>query len=166
MGCAVVFYSKDRNTRLAAEELAKQKDAKLFELKEKRGKIKGFFGFMRCGFGAVTKKKSVLVNDFCKETEDFSTVYIGSPVWAGNSTPAVNTYVSHAGFAGKKVYLFFTCASQESDYLLQGAVSHLSGVVKQKGGELMQIYVFKGEGPGKRVSREMMAEQVKKALLI
>ena len=107
MGCMVVFYSNDGNTRLAAEELAKQKDAKLFELKEKKGKRKGFFGFMSSGFGASTKKKSALINHYSEETKKFDTVYIGSPVWAGNSSPAVNTYVHHADFAGKKVYLFF-----------------------------------------------------------
>lgn len=165
MGCMVVFYSNDGNTRLAAEELAKQKDAKLFELKEKKGKRKGFFGFMSSGFGASTKKKSALINHYSEETKKFDTVYIGSPVWAGNSSPAVNTYVHHADFAGKKVYLFFTCASQESDYMPQGAVDHLKGMIKRKDGKLMQVHVFKGERPGKCISREMMAEQVRKALV-
>jgi flavodoxin len=163
MACAVVFYSRGGNTKIAAEEIAKLKNATVFELKEKRGSRKGVFGFVKSGFQAITKKKTKVVNDFSEETKPFDTIYIGSPVWASNCTPAVNTYAGHADFSGKDVYLFFVCASKEADYKPQGGIDNISGMVKQKGGNLKGVYVFSGEYK-KCITPEEMAQQVKKAI--
>lgn len=161
---AVVFYSRDGNTAAAAREIAALFSAQVFELKEKNGSRKGFFGFMRSGFQAAFHLKSKLVDDFSKKIAKYNAVYIGSPVWAGSGAPAVNTFVDRADLAGKDVYLFYVCASPESDYRPEGGIKYVSRAIMKKGGTVKGIYVFHGCPPGHTPDLKDIKSQVQNSL--
>ncbi len=40
----------------------------------------------------------------------FSDVFLGTPVWAGNTPPAINSCLARANLRGKRVWLFITQA--------------------------------------------------------
>ncbi len=96
MKTAIVFFSYDGSTRVAAEVLSEKTGADLFELEEKRKRDRSPLSFMAAGFSASIGKRSRLKDTFSQQLETYGKIYIGTPVWAGKATPAVNSICSFA----------------------------------------------------------------------
>ncbi|MHA1127011.1 MAG: flavodoxin family protein [Candidatus Heimdallarchaeota archaeon] len=108
----VVFYSKTGNTKLVAETIAKNVKADVEELKWKREiKSKGFLRYFRGGFNSSMKRK-VKIQPLEKNIDDYDTIYIGTPIWAGNMNPAIRTFLRSHPLQNKKVAVFCTCAGE------------------------------------------------------
>ena len=104
MAAVVVFYSKSNNTRTGAQYLAEKTNADLIELVEKE-KRNGFYGFIKSGFQAVLKKSSELLGDPWDLVSGYSDIYLMTPIWAANGTPAMNRFISNTDFTDKNVFL-------------------------------------------------------------
>jgi flavodoxin len=163
MKTAVVYYSLDGNTAAAARELANILHADVYELKEKNSKRRGALNFMKSGMQATFNFRTRLVDDFKKQIAAYDTVYIGTPVWAGKSTPAVNAFINRADLAGKDVYIYFLCASPEADYRPKG-IDYLSRIVGKKKGMLKGTYVWHGGAPNKPADAEAVTAQVRRSI--
>ena len=85
MKTAVVYYTYGGSTRVAAEVLAKQLSADVFELEEVKKRGKSALSFMTAGFGALAGKRSRIKSDFAAEMKNYDCLYIGSPVWANKT---------------------------------------------------------------------------------
>jgi len=106
----VVFYSKTGNTKLVAETIAKKAKADLLELKWKREiKSKGFLRYFLGGYNSSLKRK-VKIQPLDKNPEDYDTIYLGTPIWAGKINPAIRTFLKNNPIQNKKVAVFCTCA--------------------------------------------------------
>ena len=107
----IVYYSWVGNTAAVAEEIKVQTGFDIQEIKERKERkesnipgdaLGAFFGF----------KSRIKPLDF--ELKNYNQVLLGAQIWAGKTTPAINTYLHKAKFKGKKVWLFITLADDKA----------------------------------------------------
>jgi len=148
---ALVFFSRDGSTRAASEILARRVKADLIELKEEIP-VKGF---IRSGYRAMKKKRSLLAGDPWSQCADKDTLILGTPIWAASGTPAMNAFLDKADFLNKRVYLF----TVQADPKLRDSIpvlKHLSERVTGSGGTVAGTFALHGASPGKTVSADRL----------
>jgi len=102
----VIYYSFGGNTKLIAESIAKAADAELLQLEpEEKSNSKGFLRYLRAGKAAMMKQKPELL-PLARNPDDYDLLFIGTPVWVGSFTPAMNSFFSSNPLVGKKIALF------------------------------------------------------------
>jgi len=105
----VVYTTQGGNTRRVAEDVAALLGADVEQVVDKK-KRSGFFGFIFSGRDALGKKLTE-IEPVQKDPAQYDLVVLGTPVWAGNITPAMRTYLQrHAGRLPKRVAFFATAA--------------------------------------------------------
>lgn len=87
----VVYYSKTGHTEKIAKDIASGLNADIEKIIDKK-KRTGFFGFIFGGRDAM-KKRLTDIEPVKKNPANYNLVILGTPVWAGNITPAVRTYI-------------------------------------------------------------------------
>jgi len=112
MKSLVVFYSYDGNTKFIAKTIAQTVGADLLQLKpvgEKRwwGPLKYLFGGRQ-----ATLKLTPELEPFKPNPQDYDLIFIGTPVWAWNYTPAINSFLTNTKLTNKKIALFCSCGGQ------------------------------------------------------
>lgn len=134
MTIAIVYYSKDNNTRTAAKLLHNQVGGTIIELEEKR---KGNF------LQALLKKGSKLKGQPWESIEAASLVYLMSPIWASNGVPAMNTFLNKVNLENKECIII--TFQQFIDLKNSSKVhEHYENLVKKRGGTVVQKFAFKG----------------------
>jgi len=127
----IVYYSCVGNTKVVAEEIRQQTGYDIRRIEEARPRQ--LRGIMWAALGAVFGPKSELKPmDF--DMAEYDTVFLGAQVWAGKTTPAINSFLSRANFRGKKVWLFFTLASEQAPPKFIDSVTRR---VEAKGGKVL-----------------------------
>jgi len=150
---AVVFFSRNGSTRIAAELIAEKIDADLIELKAHKVR----HGFVVSGFRAVTKKHVPPAGDPWADVGECTTVVLGAPIWGGNANPVMNGFLDKAELTGKKVYLFTVQADPgkaKSDRVL----ADYSHSVKDSGGTVAGTMALTGASPGKTAEKDALKE--------
>ena len=106
MKSLIVFYSRTGNARFVAQTIAAEIGADLEELVDlkKRSGLMGWFG----AGGDARRGKETTLGPLTKSYVDYDLVVVGTPIWAGQPTPAVTTYLKKNDLAGKKVAVFFS----------------------------------------------------------
>ena len=108
MSTAVVYYSLNGNTAYAARKIAEVLDADLIGiLPVKQYPDKGFKKFLWGGKSAVmAETPKLLPYEF--KAEKYDQIIFGFPVWAGNITPPLRTFVRDnlEGLKGKRIAAF------------------------------------------------------------
>jgi flavodoxin len=135
----VVYYSWTGNTKIVARELADQLNADIRSLKETNERKEGA-GFMGAAFGALIGAKSSL-QDANYSLEGYDTIFLGTPIWAFHTTPALNTFVKNTDFQNKKVYLFATSSSGKTEKPFRS----IGKRVHKKGGTVAGSFFIKTE---------------------
>jgi flavodoxin len=159
MKTAVVYYSLDGSTRIAAQVIAQRLNAELYELKEKKTRGKTPAAFMGEAFAAVFGIKSRLQDTFAVQMEDCERICIGTPIWASRPVPAVNTFAASLAPKGKQVLLFTVQADPNPDPSAKGAAKLIQSL-RKKGAEILPVLQLHGEAPGKTATKEHMEEQI------
>lgn len=127
----VVYYSCAGNTKVVAEEIEQQTGYDIRRIEEMRPR--DLKGIMWAALGAVLGQKSAIKPmDF--DMAEYDTVILGAQVWAGKTTPAINSFLSRANFRGKKVWLFFTLASEQVPPIFIDSVTRR---IEGKGGKVL-----------------------------
>lgn len=104
----VVFYSLGGHTKLIADIIAKELKCDLLELKPvKEYPKKGFAKYLWGGMSVILSKKPSLKNKI-PNLNEYDTIFIGTPIWAGTYAPPINTFISETEISQKKV-VFFAC---------------------------------------------------------
>lgn len=149
---AIVYFSKDGNTRAGAQILGKRLDAKVIELKESK---KGNF------LQALFKKGSKLSNNAWNEIEDKKTIYLMLPIWASNVVPAMNSFLQNAQFHSKEVTII---TFQQFEDLKNSDKVHkeISDIVVKKGGKIKNTYALLGGKMGHFAGEEFIMKQIDK----
>lgn len=162
MSAVVVYFSKSNNTRTGAEFLAEKISADMIELTEKKDR-KGFYGFIKSGFQAVTKKSSDLTGDPWDLISGFPEIYLMTPIWAGNGTPAMNRFINKADFSGKKVVLitFQADIKKESSAKVH---NYYKSKIEERGGNSFEAIALHSTLPGKYAGKEYIHTQLEQAL--
>lgn len=108
MKALVVFYSLEGHTEAIANIIKNELKCDLLELKpEKEIPKKGLKKFLWGGKSVLFKEKPTLTNSI-PNLEQYETIIIGTPIWAGIYAPPINTFISENKINGKKV-AFFAC---------------------------------------------------------
>jgi len=127
----IVYYSWIGNTRVAAEEIQRLTGFDLLKIEEEKerklGNIAG--AAMSAFFGFQSRIKPM---DFSMPKYD--NIFLGTPVWGGKTTPAVNKFLSKANFKGKNIWLFITKADEK---IPQKVIDSITSRVEKKGGKVM-----------------------------
>jgi len=106
MKTLVIYYTRTGNTRFIAETVAAELGAdieEVIDLKNRQGKL----AFLPAGRDAMKAKETEIAQTKRTPT-DYDLIIIGQPVWAGNPTPAIRTYLNKNDLSGKKVAVFFS----------------------------------------------------------
>jgi len=106
MSTLVIYYSLEGNTDLVAQKIAAVTGADLLRLNPKKeypsGNVSKFFwGGKSVVFGEKPKLENYDIS-----MEDYDTVIIGTPIWAGTYTPPIKTFLAENKVEGKNIYLF------------------------------------------------------------
>lgn len=119
----VVYYSLDGNCKLIAEAVAEAAGAKVLRVSPVKDiTLKGFFKYFVGGMQASMKKRPEL-KPFDENPLDYDTVFVGSPVWGSNMTPAIRSFLTRYDWTGRKL-AFFTCSGGPDEKVL-GALKAL-----------------------------------------
>ena len=102
----VVFYSLEGNTKAIANTIAEAIGATLLELKPvKDVSSSGFSKYVWGGKQVILKEKPQL-QAFNLDPNNFDTIILGTPVWAGSYAPALNTFFHQYPLNNKKIGIF------------------------------------------------------------
>lgn len=139
MSIATIYYSFGGNTKFMAKIISKNSDGKLYQIKEIVKRKKGF-GFVTGAISSLLSLSSK-IEPLAEDINSCDTIFIGSPIWAGHSAPALNSALKQISFSGKKVYLFATSAGGDS----QSAklFSSVAKRVEKDGGEVVSTFSLK-----------------------
>lgn len=116
MKTSIIYHSYSGNTRSVAEKVHAALGGELIEVvsKEYSSKITAYtIGCYRAmkGMSDPIEPKTIDVT-----ADDI--IVIGTPVWAGRATPAINAAVAALeGCNGKKAVIFATCGGKERETL-------------------------------------------------
>jgi hypothetical protein len=156
----IVYYSRSGNVRFIAELIAEKSSGTLVPLEEV-GRRKGFFGFLKSGFQATTKRPSKLAGDPWSRMSGCERVYLLTPIWGGNASPAVNAFLQRADLTGTRVTVVTLQADPEgrgSDKVHAGLFER----VRACGGETAGAYALHSAGPGKFAGEEQLRSEAAK----
>ena len=115
----VVYYSRTGTTRKVAEYITKQLGADMEEIIDMK-KRSGIWGFLIGGRDALRRKETE-INEIKKDPSKYDLVIAGSPMWAGNITPATRTYLNKFKTDIKSVAFFATSGGSNQEKIFEEA---------------------------------------------
>lgn len=107
----LVYYSLDGNTDFVAQAIAKETGADLVRLHQVKEPPEGLGKYLTGGREALSKRDVEIYSYRDFNPEDYDTIILGTPVWAGTYAPALRTYLNQHPFENKGVYLFASSMS-------------------------------------------------------
>ena len=147
MATLIIYYSQGGTTDLIAKTLAKHLNASLVRIHDLKNR-EGFKNKLMATVNAFRENKTDIIPAKVDLT-NYDTIYIGSPTWAGNPTPAILTIIDRCNFTGKDVILFATMDSSRGD----SNIARLEEKVKMRGGRVIESFTLatKNKNPEKIV---------------
>lgn len=148
MATLIMYYSQGGTTDLIAKTLAKHLDASLVRIHDLKNRD-GFKNRFIASISAFRESKTDILPAKVDLT-NYDTIYIGSPTWAGNPTPAIITIIDRCNFTGKDVVLFATMDTTHGD----SNIERLEEKVKMRGARVIESFTLatKGKSPEKIVT--------------
>jgi hypothetical protein len=152
---AIVFFSRDGNTRVGADLLAKRLGGRLVELKEARpgNALQAFF-----------RMRTKLTGAPWSEITSARRVFLMCPIWAGTCAPAMNAFATGADFTDKDVFII-TFQQAPDQRLSHREHQHLAGVVARNHGSVWECYALVGAKMGKFAGEEAIRAQIDRVKL-
>ncbi|MDD4572977.1 MAG: hypothetical protein PHR69_02055 [Sphaerochaeta sp.] len=106
---ALIYYSLDGHTHFIAEKFGKHLDCPIIRLKLKQefSTKNKFFKYFWAGKSSAFHDKPALANAPI-DLEAYDTLIIATPVWAGNLSSPVRSFLATSAVDNKQVYLIAT----------------------------------------------------------
>jgi flavodoxin len=124
---AVVFYSKSGKSKKVAEILAKKLGADLKEIVSLQ-KRNGIIGFIKSGYEAA-KKKYARIGIVFDNAESYDLCFIVGPVWAGNMSSPIRTFITNfANKINKVGYVFLHAGPEDKERGIGFEMDEILGV--------------------------------------
>jgi hypothetical protein len=146
---AIVFFSRNGSTRLAAQILAERIGAATVELRQKKGGV----GFIVSGFRAKTGRHVEPAGDPWSEIGDCDLLVLAAPIWAGSPSPVMNGFLDKADLGGKTVYLL-TVQADPNKSKSGEVLERYSQRVREAGGTVGGVRGITGASPGSTAKEE------------
>jgi len=150
-----VFYSRTGHTKLVAETIAQELKADLREVEEVKKRRNGLITYVIGGFQAMRGKCS-RIKPIDVNLDDYGLIFVGSPVWASRTVPAINAFISQADFEGKEVVAFFTMGASGD----KAAIKDMAGKIEAKSGRVVGSFAIRCGG----FTRQEWVAHTKKAI--
>ena len=154
----IIYYSWTGHTRAVASVIAAAVNGELMEIQETTARKKGA-GFVIAAFQALCGVKS-RIKEMEFTPDRYNRIFLGTPIWAGKATPAMNSFLTRYNLVNKKVYLFFTL--QDSKPPLK-TIKTLSKKVKEQGGQVYNLISIKTK-MGEALNRKKVETKIKEWL--
>ena len=127
----VAYFSATGTTREAAQELARQKGADLFEIVPAVPYTQADLDWRDKGSRSTLEMKDRSSRPAIKATvpnlDEYDVVWIGFPIWWYTAPTIINTFIEAHDFSGKTIHLFATSGGTE----IRGAASDLKKAYPQ-----------------------------------
>jgi len=140
MKTSIIYNSYSGNTRSVAERVHEACEGKLIEVKsnEYSSRLTAYtIGCYRAMKGMCDSIEPAII-----DVSSDDVIVIGTPVWAGRATPAINAAVAALeGCKGKKAVIYATCGKDGGDSLLI-----LKKTLSEKGVTVTGEFVFNRTG--------------------
>jgi flavodoxin len=105
----VVYYSRTGTTKKVAEIIKGKLKCDIEEIITEAN-LSGLFGYIKCGYQAFAKK-TPRIRKMAINLNDYDTIIIGTPVWAGNMSSPIRTFLIQEKDHCNKVAFFCTHSS-------------------------------------------------------
>ena len=112
MNTLIIYFSRSGKTERIGIELAKKLDADIEKLKDIK-KREGILGWIRSGRDSL-KKRTTSIEELEHDPVIYDIVIVGTPVWAGDVTPAVRTFLKNYHRKIDNIAFFSTSKSGET----------------------------------------------------
>jgi 8-oxo-dGTP pyrophosphatase MutT (NUDIX family)/flavodoxin len=109
MRSIIVYYSLEGNSKMVAESLSNLLGSELLQLEPKDPYPTGRVSKFLSGKDALSHKRPELV-PYEFNADEYDRIIIGTPVWAGQPAPPLNTFLTENDLKGKRTS-FFACSS-------------------------------------------------------
>lgn len=109
----VVYYSRSGSTRKVSKTISEVLQCDVEEIYDTK-KREGMWGFFISARDAVLKKPTI-IKETKKDSSQYDVVLIGTPIWAGNISCAVRTYINYNKDKFKKFGFFHTSGGVQGD---------------------------------------------------
>ncbi len=104
----ILFYSFEGNTKRVGEFLADRLNLPVEEIKPVKDlPSKGFSKYFWGGSQVIMNKKPEL-RPLNANLDDYDTVFLGSPIWAGTFAPPIKTLLEDGKLKGKRVFFYYS----------------------------------------------------------
>ncbi len=140
----IIYYSRTNNTKEISELIAKEKNAELLEIKDKKSRS-GPTGFILGALDSVRGKNTSISYDK-KDLSSYENIYIGTPVWASKPTPSIIKFIEENDFNGTNVTTFATFMGSGGEATLK----YMNDTLKNKGATIKSSFAFKMTGNDKK----------------
>ena len=144
----ILYYSDSGKTKAIAESLAFNLKCDLCQIKDLKDR-KGFTNRLTSTIDAFRESKTKIYPPSL-DLGEYDTVYIGTPVWANNPTPAIITLIDSYRLRGKDIVLFTTASSSDGE----AALEKMNIKVRARGARVVQEFNVK--------TKDKSAEQLQK----
>lgn len=145
MKIAIVYFSLSSRTKTLSECIADFLKSENFNVEVFRLETPETGSFFKNCSDAFRKKKVKLEN--MPEIKDSEIIFLGSPVWAFDITPAMRAFIDNSDLRGKKTVLFTTYGSGKGK---GRAMESFGKLVEDKGA----IVIGRGEVKGRKVKED------------
>lgn len=157
---AIVYFSRNGNTKRAAESLAAslQGETEIFPITPDK-KVNGLFGFINAGFSASRGRHW---NVTCSYAGN-SRLFVLSPIWAGNANPAMLGFLSSQNLSGTEVHII----TLQADPAFKGAEkAHeaLASAAGKAGGKVVSTAALHSAPPGRSATDAALQGEIERIL--
>jgi flavodoxin len=116
MKTCIIYNSYSGNTRDVAERVSAACGGKLIEAKSNR--YSSWLAVYTIGCYRAMKGMCDPIEPAVIDVSHYDLIVLGTPVWAGRATPAINAAVAAlVGCKGKKAVIYATCGGKERETL-------------------------------------------------
>ncbi|MBR3642147.1 MAG: hypothetical protein IKN57_01440 [Parasporobacterium sp.] len=124
----IVYYSLSGNIDYVAGEVRRNLRLSMQKLEPEQEPPKtGLKKLIVGGKSALSKKTDIAIKPLQYSPENYDTILIACPVWAGTYPPAIATFLKQYTFTGKNVYLIGASAGGNAEKMFDKIKAALPG---------------------------------------
>ena len=127
MKTLIVYYSLEGNTAQTAEQIAEATGADLLRLRPVKAYPESGFAKFFWGSKSAVMAETPKLEAYDADPAEYDRIVFGFPVWAGNVTPPIRSFVKQHDLRGKR-FAAFACQSGAGAEKAFGRLRELLGI--------------------------------------
>ena len=133
----ILYYSEGGKTKVVAETLEINLRCDICQIKDMK-KRDGIMNRFSSTIDAFRESKTEIYPPTL-DLKEYDTIYIGTPTWANNPTPAIITLIDRCNLRGKDIVLFTTTNTSDGE----SALEKMEMKVRARGARVVQQFSVK-----------------------